>query len=42
MRLAEGLAEILLARGAVLIALLNGSGELGWVGIGLIVFKISS
>ena len=35
----ENLAEILLARGAVFIALLDGSGELGWVGIGLTAFK---
>ena len=41
-RSAEGLAEILLARGAILITLLNGSGELDWVRIDLIVFKISS
>ena len=35
----EGLAEILLACGAVLVALLDGSGELGRVGTGLTVFK---
>ena len=37
--MAEGLAEILLAYKAVFIALLDGSGKLSWVGIGLIVFK---
>ena len=37
--MAEGLAEILLVYGVVFIALLDGSGELGWVEIGLIVFK---
>ena len=35
----KGLAEISLARGAVFIILLDGSGELGWVKIGLIVLK---
>ena len=35
----EGLAKILLAYRIVLIALPDGSGELGWVGIGLTAFK---
>ena len=41
-RLAEDLAEILLACGAVFIALLDGSSELSWVGISLIILKIWS
>ena len=35
----KGLAEILLAYRAIFIALLDGFGELDWVGIGLIIFK---
>ena len=42
MRSAEGLAETSLARRAVLIALLDGSGELNWVEVALIVSIISS
>jgi len=43
MRSVEGLAETSLARGAVLIARLGGSSELlGWLGLVLIVSKISS
>jgi hypothetical protein len=38
-KLAEGLAEILLAREAVFIALSDDSGELGWVRTGLIILK---
>ena len=40
MKLVKGLAEILLAYRAVLIALLNGSGELCWVGTSSIILKI--
>ena len=35
----EGLAKILLACRAVLVALPDGFGELGWVGIGSTAFK---
>ena len=35
----EGWAEISLACGFVLVALPDGSGELGWVGIASIIFK---
>ena len=41
-RSAEGLAEISLARGAVLVFLLDGFSKLGWVGISSIVSRISS
>jgi hypothetical protein len=41
-RPAEGSAKTSLARGAVLVALLDSSGELSWVGIALIVSTISS
>ena len=38
-RLAEGLAKILLVYGVVFIALLNSSSELNWVGTSSIILK---